>query len=1001
MSEFATPVPAFSDAEIQKLVREIYGIDAAASALVGDRDQNVALKSSTGEKYVLKIANAAEDVSILALQAELADHLAAVDPSLGIAQAVKSLSGASIPQITAKDTDGTHAVRLLPFVEGQLLAHTPRTLSQVRAIGAYLGRLTRALQSFGSPVAHRPDFMWSLDNATGVESFAGDILDPADRALVEREFFRYKLRCKPHLQGLRKSVLYQDANDHNIIMQADDPDSVAAVIDFGDVAYGSTVNDLAIALAYLLLDADDIYATARALISGYVGVCPLQPKELEILFDLAAMRLVMSVCISSNRAKDFPDNDYLTISQAPALACLRRLDSLNREFLSCFARHVGGCEIFDGQRNVLASIRSAGKSARSLLGIDIQSAAKSLVSMREGARGAEYIEDQSQYTSWLTECMAREGSEIALGTYLEDRTCYQMDQFQSEAGESRSVHLGVDVFAPAGMSVHTPLDATVVSVTNNDAALDYGPTIILAHNGIPGEGTKQPFYTLYGHLSLTCLKTLKPGQKLAAGDKIAEIGDISVNGGWAPHLHFQVMTSLLGEEGNFFGACEPSVVDVWQQITPDPNFIMGLAPESFKYDPLGPDQLLEERSQLMGPSLSVSYDKPLKIVRGKGAYLYDHTGRQYLDCVNNICHVGHANPRVVTAMAKQAAILNTNTRYLHETILTYSDRLLATLPDNLEVIYFVCSGSEANELALRMARNATGREDIITLDWGYHGNTAGLIDISPYKFNRKGGTGRKDHVHIAKLPEAQAAEPIDHYLESVQQGILASIDRCGDGPAAMIAESISGCGGQVVLPDGYLKSAFEMVQRAGGVAIADEVQVGFGRTGKGMWSFVEQGARPDIVTMGKPMGNGHPVAAVATTRRIADAFANGMEYFNSFGGNPVSMATASAVLSEIEDKQLIAHADAVGSYLMDEIRKMSAEYPAIMDVRGRGLFIGVECTGTLGGDIVSFARDRAILLSTDGPHNTVIKIKPPMVFSYADADTLMAVLKDGFAHLSP
>ncbi|MGA8260350.1 MAG: aminotransferase class III-fold pyridoxal phosphate-dependent enzyme, partial [Arenicellales bacterium] len=452
----------------------------------------------------------------------------------------------------------------------------------------------------------------------------------------------------------------------------------------------------------------------------------------------------------------------------------------------------------------------------------------------------------------------------------------------------------------------------------------------------------------------------------------------------------------------FHGAGEPDNMDVWEAICPDPNLILGLVPETFEPDLPSPEALKTRRDRLLGPSLSLSYRHNLHIVRGRGAWLYDHTGRAYLDCVNNICHVGHCHPQVVEALHRQAARLNTNTRYLHRNILDYAERLLATFPDPLSVCFFVCSGSEANELALRLARTCTGREDVVVLDWAYHGNTGGLIDISPYKFNRKGGRGRPARVHIAELPdpyrgphkgygEATALE----YVRSVESCIDACLARTGAGPAAMIAESLPGCAGQIVFPDRYLAHAFERVRAAGGVCIADEVQTGFGRVGDKMWAFELQDTVPDIVTLGKPMGNGHPLAAVVTTREIADAFANGMEYFNSFGGNPVSCAVGSAVLDVIEHENLREKAWTTGEYLMSRLKELAQEHPAIGDVRGRGMFIGVELVHDrdtlepapeVADSVINSLRERGVLLSSDGPCENVLKFKPPLVFGANEAD---------------
>jgi 4-aminobutyrate aminotransferase-like enzyme len=425
-------------------------------------------------------------------------------------------------------------------------------------------------------------------------------------------------------------------------------------------------------------------------------------------------------------------------------------------------------------------------------------------------------------------------------------------------------------------------------------------------------------------------------------------------------------------------------------------------------------EILDARRRRLGPSLSVSYRTPLHIVRGEGAYLYDADGRAYLDCVNNVAHVGHANPRVVEAGIAQMRILNTNTRYLHETIVRYAERLTALLPDHLEVCYFVNSGSEANELALRLARAATGRPDVAAVDVAYHGNTQRLVEISAYKFNGPGGAGQSADVQVVPLPDPYrgahlgAGPDVGAIYVADARGVLEAAVAAGRPAGALIAEAIPSTAGQVVPPAGWLAGLFDAGRGVGAVPIADEVQVGFGRVGSDIWAFGAQGARPDIVTMGKPIGNGHPLGAVVTTRAIADAFANGMEYFNTFGGNPVSAAIGLAVLDVIADEGLQEQARVVGERLLGGLREIAERCESIGDVRGAGLFVGLELVrdrstrepdGALAAELVNRAAERGILLSTEGAALNVSMIKPPLVFTAADADLLVETVDAILAEL--
>jgi 4-aminobutyrate aminotransferase-like enzyme len=399
------------------------------------------------------------------------------------------------------------------------------------------------------------------------------------------------------------------------------------------------------------------------------------------------------------------------------------------------------------------------------------------------------------------------------------------------------------------------------------------------------------------------------------------------------------------------------------------------------------EETLAERRRLLGRNLSVAYRNPVKIVRGQMQYLFDDEGRRYLDAYNNVAHVGHCHPRVVAAALEQMRTLNTNTRYLHDQIVRYAEQLTATLPEPLRVCYFVNSGSEANELALRLARAHTKARDLIVLEHAYHGNTTTLIDISPYKHDGPGGSGPPAWVHKAPLNDSQKVSDAVARLKTEGKKL------CG-----FIAESMPSVAGQIVLPTNYLKESYEAVRGAGGVCIADEVQTGYGRIGTHFWAFEHYGVIPDIVVLGKPIGNGHPIGAVITTPEIAESFDNGMEFFSTFGGNTVSCAIGLAVLQVVQEEKLQQHALTVGDHLLAGLRELQRSHEMIADVRGSGLFIGVELVKDgkpatrEADDIVNHLRDEGILLGTDGPNHNVIKIRPPMPFSHADADLLLAVL---------
>ncbi|ELU17763.1 hypothetical protein CAPTEDRAFT_188970 [Capitella teleta] len=404
---------------------------------------------------------------------------------------------------------------------------------------------------------------------------------------------------------------------------------------------------------------------------------------------------------------------------------------------------------------------------------------------------------------------------------------------------------------------------------------------------------------------------------------------------------------------------------------------------------------------------------PIKIVRAQGQYMYDEEGKFYLDCINNVAHVGHCHPDVVHHGMEQMAILNTNNRFLHDNIGKLAKRITSTLPDPLSVCYFVNSGSEANDLALRIARVHTKQNDIIVLDHAYHGHTCAVIDISPYKFDGPGGEGAKDWVHVVANPDSYRGKftdlnsPGEDLGEKYANELKLAIDKAKEkkrSVAAFYAESLQSCAGQIIPPEGYFKKAYKHVRDAGGICIADEVQVGFGRVGTHMWAFQLQGEDvvPDIVTMGKPMGNGHPVACVVTTPEIAASFAStGMEYFNTYGGNPVSCAIALSVLDVIERERLQERAIETGGYMMQRLQALKTKHTLIGDIRGIGMFIGIELVKdhktrepatTEAQHVIYRLKQERILYSADGPDRNVLKFKPPMCFSQENVDQLLEVI---------
>jgi 4-aminobutyrate aminotransferase-like enzyme/Ser/Thr protein kinase RdoA (MazF antagonist) len=1007
--------PQFSINRAGALADRLFGLTAKAEALPSERDQNFLLIQDEGRKSVLKIANPEENRGILEMQNEAMRRLAETAP--GLCPTVHP--NAEGETISVVEESGTrYFVRLVSYAEGIPLARVrPHSGELLRDLGRAAGRLSRGLDGFDHPAAHR-GFAWDLQAGTEVvRRHLGLIANQARRALVGRFADWFDADAAPGLAGLKRRVVHNDANDYNVIVCPPEMATadfgrrtIAAIVDFGDMIHSYALAEPAAACAYAMLDKDDPLAAAAAVTAGYHAEWPLDEGEADGLYPLIVLRLLLSVSLCAYQTRLRPDDPYLKISNAQVWALLEKLNTIPPALARAHLRRACGFAPCAAEARAVAWLRGHPSEFAPVLGFPLAGVRRSIFDLSVGSPligNPGTAVDPEALTAILFGEMKKAGAVVGLGRYDEARIIYAVPSFKPEGkplAEGRTVHLGIDVFAEPGAPVHAPLDGIVHSVQDNAHPFDYGPTVILEHRA---DGGRPAFYTLYGHLRRASVEGLKKGLAVRKGGKIAEIGPFPENGGWPPHLHFQIILDMLGMEGDYPGVCRASERDIWKSFCPDPNLILGV-PAAELADPwLAPEAILDVRREHIGKSLSVSYKKPLKIVRGFMKYLYDETGRAFLDGVNNVPHVGHSHPRVVEAVQRQMAILNTNSRYLHDNLARFVERLTAQCPPPLGVCFIVNSGSEANDLALRMARQYTNRYDMIVVDGAYHGHLTSLIEISPYKFAGKGGAGRPPRTQVVPVPDLfQGAYRYGdrdagvHYAADVDTAIEA-IRREGREPAGFIAESLLSCGGQIVLPDGYLAEVYRRVRAAGGVCIADEVQVGFGRVGTHFWGFETQGVVPDIITMGKPIGNGFPLAAVVTAPQIADAFANGMEYFNTYGGNPVACAAGLAVFDVIEEEGLQKNALETGHYLRAGLERLKEKHAVIGDVRGRGLFLGFELVtdrrtqgrGTSqAAYIAERMREEGILVSTDGPFKNVIKIKPPICFAKPEADLFLTTL---------
>ena len=990
-----------SNQQAEKILFTTYNIKGVAYELPGEIDFNFRVKVDNSDGYILKISRPNQSESYLDFQQKLLQYIALNGQDILAPKVSKDTNGKTISTIT-DDFGKERKVRLLTWIPGRIWSSVNPQLEDLRySLGEQCGLLTKALQGFEHTEAHREmawDVAQSLWTKEHVELFSGEY---KDIVLYFQEQFEGK---KTTFDALRKSVVHNDANDNNVIVSEDliHP-KVKAAIDYGDSVYTQIINDVAIACAYAIMHHNDALQAAIAFVKGYHSAFHLQEKELTHLYNAIAMRLVISVTKSAiNKIKE-PHNDYLLISEKPAWEVLKKWKEIHPDFAEYSFRAACGFTAHPNEEKFKNwSLKNTFSLSKLFPTINRNEAHHIDMSVSSKWIGHQQEFNNIDLLQFKIDQLQKEvPTKIIAGGYLEPRAIYTStayDKVGNKGRESRSIHLGIDFWLPENTPVHALYDGEVVIAVNDAGDKEYGGLVVLKHQ------TKEfAFYTLYGHNTVESATKHKLGDVILKGEKIAELGNYPENGNWAPHLHFQIMLSLFDYKIDYPGVAYLSQIDVWKSVCQDPNLVFKSEDLKAKQSITNED-LIVHRKQHLGKSLSLQYKVPIKMVRGAGQYLMDQFGNKYLDTVNNVAHVGHENYSVVKAGQQQMALINTNSRYLHENINELAKELLATLPPELSVLHFVNSGSEANELAIRMVKAVTGEKDIIASEMGYHGNANMCIDISSYKFDGKGGNGVPEHTQIFPLPDTfrgkyRGKNAAKEYAKEVQK-CIENIQQKGRNVGGFIIEPIISCGGQIELPQGFLAESYKSIRKAGGICISDEVQTGCGRMGKTFWGFQLHNVVPDIVTIGKPLGNGHPIAAVACTREVADAFANGMEYFNTFGGNPVSCAIATEVIKTVKREKLQENALEVGEFLKSELQKLSKEFPIIGDVRGQGLFLGIELVDSEMNPLAEQTdylanrmKDHGILMSTDGPDYNVLKIKPPIVFTKENAEEVIFYLK--------
>ena len=968
----------FDQDTINEIARKLYNKTGVVKSLPGELDLNFLIKTDSRD-YILKIASKEKcEIEFLNFQNNILNHLEGGDPTLLLPELILGIDGKQINDL--KIEGNNYYVRLLTWLPGELWSdakvHTPGLLKD---LGKKAGYLTGRLNNFEDPFSIKRKFDWDVSQTSWTKPHQN--LFKSQKKNYIDHFYKGFKSIESQLANCRKSIVHNDINDNNIIIQPNN-EKVIGFIDFGDATYTATINDLAICVTYAIMQKEQLLEAALEVIKGYHASFPLQENELELLYWLVGARLVISLTKSEINAKSEPENKYHQVSTAAAWELIENWYHIKPYLAGELFKDACGYRTskkylrfqkFCNSTNLDLSDLFESKRSTSFKYLNIDISTDSISSLQDA-------KDKTKIAKRLKEHWKENAENIIYGGYNEVRPelIREENRVKTLRGDFWSnLLLGVQFWHFRKFNVCAIIPGKIVELNETRKIC------IIEHSF----GKNGKFYTIYRNLmfepSLVIHGEIEKGDiigKHKSKEKEAFILQLSLHHPNEVHP----ITHCLDRDKRVFN-----------QIFPDPMLLF--EEHNIPENGLNSETLISERKTYLGKSLSLSYEEPLKIVRGDGAYLIDDKGRKYLDMVNNVAHVGHEHPEIVKAGKKQMEMLNTNSRYLHENIVTFAKKLLETFPKQLSVVHFVNSGSEANELAIRMAKSYTAQKDFIAVEVGYHGNTNACIDISSYKFDGKGGKGAPEHTQIVPLPDSfrgkyRGEHTGSQYAAHIKEAIE-NIHEKNRKPAAFICESIISCGGQIELPKGYLKLAYKYTRDAGGVCIADEVQVGCGRLGTHFWGFQEHNVVPDIVTIGKPLGNGHPLAAVVCTAEIANAFANGMEYFNTFGGNPVSCAIGKKVLEVIENENLQQNASEMGSYLKAQLKVLQKQFPIIGDVRGKGLFLGFELNDKkknplphAADSLVNRMKERGVLMSTDGPDNNVLKLKPPIIINRDQID---------------
>ncbi|MGB2737507.1 MAG: aminotransferase [Candidatus Nanopelagicales bacterium] len=984
MEDLPGGAPRLDADQAAAIAREVFGVEATAVKDLGSYQDRNFLISSVAGRFVLKVAHAQTPPE--ALDAQNAAMVTLAELDIAVPTPIPSRDGLSMTSLPISGE--LHNVRLLSFVDGVPMTEFGYlSNSGAQALGRLSGSVASRLASFDHAGAHR-FIQWDISVFDKVVDRMASALDHDDELRV-RDLARNSKLVLERLSGcLPKQVIHGDVTDFNVVARLgiDNRPVPTGLIDFGDLVYSWRAAEAAVTISsQLVKNLAAPLKVAAQVFEGFASESPLAAEEVEALWPMIVARACVGLVSTAYQLTQEPDNDYLRQNLAVDRSVLTAVEQVPFCLGHAVLAQAAGFDVPGSRRSVEALARQP--RAHLLPGHDLGTASRLDLSV---------MSDLMSQGSWLDPATVRSRIEAHLGdevAVIEYGEAHLLRASVNSASEPATIHLGLDVVVPAGSPVCAPVSGTLTKASGQSVRLATSDNVDILIGGLAGESLGVD---------------VEVGVEIPAGTQIGEVAAVAAGSPLPPHIHLQLVNRDVDGAPTHARA---SLASAWSTICPDPSFVLGRRPV---VQPENAQDLRERRLTSLAHVQKHYYEAPPRIERGWRQYLCDINGRVYLDGVNNVTVLGHSHPAVEEAVSYQLRTLNTNSRFHYAANVDFAQALLQTMPAQLNRVFLVSTGSESVDLALRLARVFTEATDTIALRTAYHGWTVASDEVSSALMdNPRALETRPNWIHLAEPPNLyrgpfRGQDAGARYADDVRR-IIDSLAASGTPLAAFICETLNGNAGGIMLPQDYLSQVYRDVRAAGGVVIADEVQVGYGRLGEFFWGFQLHGVIPDIVCLAKATGNGYPVAAVVCTDQIADAFAAEGSLFASTGGSPAGAAAAIATLATIQAEDLQGNAARVGSHLRAGLQRLVDTYEMAGAVHGMGLYLGLEIVTDKSSQTPATAATTAlcerllelgIVMQPTGDYSNVLKIKPPLCIDVASADFLLngieSALRDGW-----